>query len=477
MVFGDGDGVVFLPFTRSVDVIGHELAHGVTQYTSGLNYQDQSGALNESVSDVFGVLVKQRLLGQTADQGRLADRGRAARPRRQRRRPALDGRARHRLRRPPPGQGPAAGAHARLRRHHRRQRRRAHQLGHPQQGVPRRRHHPGRQRLGGRRPGVGGHHHRRTSAPTATSPTFARLTVAWPPPATGPAPRWSRRCRPGGMPWASPAAAPSSPSTLHALHARSRPPGPPPAPARPPRRSACAAPAASPGAPSSAPSPWASCPTATPGPGTPCSPTTGCPRWLSRWPTGRGCPTPTATACAARRRPSTSKLPELEAHTDDVRRAARAHARGRPTGHSRGSAAITTLTDPDPRALARADFDAVRPVPTRWSDNDMFGHPNNAVYLEAVRQRAQLLDAGGDRHRRERRPDPRRGRRRTSCRYYREVSFPVTVDVGVRANRLGRTSVVFEFGVFLPDDEVIAAHGLWAQGVRRPGDPPAGPHP
>ena len=68
MVFGDGDGVVFLPFTRSLDVIGHELAHGVTQFTSGLNYQDQSGALNESVSDVFGVLVKQRLLGQSAEQ-------------------------------------------------------------------------------------------------------------------------------------------------------------------------------------------------------------------------------------------------------------------------------------------------------------------------------------------------------------------------------------------------------------------------
>ncbi|GAA4408887.1 hypothetical protein GCM10023168_26860 [Fodinibacter luteus] len=68
MVFGDGDGVVFLPFTRSLDVIGHELAHGVTQYTSGLNYRDQSGALNESVSDVFGVLVKQRLLGQGADE-------------------------------------------------------------------------------------------------------------------------------------------------------------------------------------------------------------------------------------------------------------------------------------------------------------------------------------------------------------------------------------------------------------------------
>ena len=66
MVFGDGDGVVFLGFTRSLDVIGHELAHGVTQYTSGLNYQGQSGALNESVSDVFGVLVTQFARRQTA---------------------------------------------------------------------------------------------------------------------------------------------------------------------------------------------------------------------------------------------------------------------------------------------------------------------------------------------------------------------------------------------------------------------------
>ena len=66
MVFGDGDGVVFLGFTRSLDVIGHELAHGVTQYTSGLNYRGQSGALNESVSDVFGVLVTQYARRQTA---------------------------------------------------------------------------------------------------------------------------------------------------------------------------------------------------------------------------------------------------------------------------------------------------------------------------------------------------------------------------------------------------------------------------
>jgi hypothetical protein len=66
MVFGDGDGIIFERFTSSLDVIGHELAHGVTEHTAGLMYQGQPGALNESISDVFGVLVKQRSLGQTA---------------------------------------------------------------------------------------------------------------------------------------------------------------------------------------------------------------------------------------------------------------------------------------------------------------------------------------------------------------------------------------------------------------------------
>ncbi|MFI8822593.1 M4 family metallopeptidase [Streptomyces sp. NPDC053431] len=68
MVFGDGDGELFLDFTIPVDVIGHELTHGVTQYTANLAYYGQSGALNESLSDVFGSLVKQYALGQTAEQ-------------------------------------------------------------------------------------------------------------------------------------------------------------------------------------------------------------------------------------------------------------------------------------------------------------------------------------------------------------------------------------------------------------------------
>lgn len=68
MVYGDGDGEIFDRFTKSIDVIGHELTHGVTQHTAGLLYQGQQGALNESMSDVFGSLVKQWTLKQTADQ-------------------------------------------------------------------------------------------------------------------------------------------------------------------------------------------------------------------------------------------------------------------------------------------------------------------------------------------------------------------------------------------------------------------------
>jgi Zn-dependent metalloprotease len=59
MIFGDGDGIIFKGFTKALDVIAHELTHGVTQNTANLEYHTQSGALNESFSDVFGSLVKQ----------------------------------------------------------------------------------------------------------------------------------------------------------------------------------------------------------------------------------------------------------------------------------------------------------------------------------------------------------------------------------------------------------------------------------
>ncbi len=66
MVFGDGDGEIFNRFTIAIDVVAHELSHGVTETEAGLIYFEQSGALNESLSDVFGSLVKQYHLKQTA---------------------------------------------------------------------------------------------------------------------------------------------------------------------------------------------------------------------------------------------------------------------------------------------------------------------------------------------------------------------------------------------------------------------------
>ena len=68
MVYGDGDAVTFGSFTLDIDIIGHELTHGVTQYTANLNYENQSGALNESFSDVFGIMIKQYALKQDVNQ-------------------------------------------------------------------------------------------------------------------------------------------------------------------------------------------------------------------------------------------------------------------------------------------------------------------------------------------------------------------------------------------------------------------------
>ena len=68
MVYGDGDGQIFVPLTRSLSVIGHELSNGVVQFSGGLVYQDQAGALNESFADVFGVLTVQYKEQQTASE-------------------------------------------------------------------------------------------------------------------------------------------------------------------------------------------------------------------------------------------------------------------------------------------------------------------------------------------------------------------------------------------------------------------------
>lgn len=67
MAYGDGDGQIFIRFTKSLDVVGHELSHGVVTHTCDLEYLNESGALNEHFADVFGSLVKQWKKKQKVD--------------------------------------------------------------------------------------------------------------------------------------------------------------------------------------------------------------------------------------------------------------------------------------------------------------------------------------------------------------------------------------------------------------------------
>lgn len=67
MMYGDGDGTTFIPLSAGLDVIGHELTHAVTEHTANLVYKNESGALNESLSDIMGVMVEKKSWDLGAD--------------------------------------------------------------------------------------------------------------------------------------------------------------------------------------------------------------------------------------------------------------------------------------------------------------------------------------------------------------------------------------------------------------------------
>ena len=67
MIYGDGDGTTFINFSADLDVVGHELSHGVTEATSNLIYQNESGALNESFSDMMGAAIEYHYYGASYD--------------------------------------------------------------------------------------------------------------------------------------------------------------------------------------------------------------------------------------------------------------------------------------------------------------------------------------------------------------------------------------------------------------------------
>ena len=120
---------------------------------------------------------------------------------------------------------------------------------------------------------------------------------------------------------------------------------------------------------------------------------------------------------------------------------------------------------PDSDGLTSRDFPVLWPVLTRWADNDMFGHLNNAVYyqlfdtaingwintnvdVDPVTMAAQGIVA------------------ESGCRYFSELHFPQRLVVGLAVTRLGRSSVTYRLGIFRvaaenEEDQKIAALGHW----------------
>ncbi len=105
-----------------------------------------------------------------------------------------------------------------------------------------------------------------------------------------------------------------------------------------------------------------------------------------------------------------------------------------------------------PARPTRADFRVWRTATTRWRDDDVYGHMNNATYFELVDTavNAHLIEALGA----DIRSLPAIGVvAEVSCRYFAEVGFPLPVDLGLAVERLGRSSVVYRIGIFQGDVE------------------------
>jgi acyl-CoA thioester hydrolase len=132
---------------------------------------------------------------------------------------------------------------------------------------------------------------------------------------------------------------------------------------------------------------------------------------------------------------------------------------------------VQPVAGTDPRALRRGDFPVLRPIPTRWSDDDTYGHVNNVVHylmfdtavngwlIEAAGTDIRLLSAIGI-------------VAETSCRYFAELRFPQVVTAGIALERLGRTSVTYRLALFGAADEPAAVgrfvHVYVDAGSRRP---------
>jgi acyl-CoA thioester hydrolase len=109
-------------------------------------------------------------------------------------------------------------------------------------------------------------------------------------------------------------------------------------------------------------------------------------------------------------------------------------------------------------AETRADYRHWLQIPTRWMDNDVYGHVNNVVYYSYFDTviNAYLIEAGG--------LDIETGPViglcvESQCRYFQPLAFPDRIDAGLRVGRLGTTSVRYEVGLFKAGEDAAAAAG------------------
>ena len=112
----------------------------------------------------------------------------------------------------------------------------------------------------------------------------------------------------------------------------------------------------------------------------------------------------------------------------------------------------------DAREHTRADYRHILAIPTRWMDNDTYGHVNNVTYysyFDTVVNEHLIREGGLD----IRSSDVVGFVVETSCRFYRALSFPETIDAAIRVVKLGRSSVTYDIALFRQDDATPAATG------------------
>jgi len=123
---------------------------------------------------------------------------------------------------------------------------------------------------------------------------------------------------------------------------------------------------------------------------------------------------------------------------------------------------VLVMTDEEEEAIPTIDdYGYVADVTTRWTDNDVYGHVNNAVfylYFDSVANRFLIEEGGLDIHG----GDVIGLVVESGCQYHAPIEYPTALRVGLRVNRLGNRSVTYGLAVFTQDVDMAVAHGYFS---------------